>query len=176
MANNCEESPAQSWQRHTWDGLVSSCLLRFNRIWFYRLCWIFLLHQKHHLRAERYIMWIKKCLLWEKCVRCFASGRYHPAFKAFISRCSLKLKVFLFWAWKKWSLNVNTPTQIQQKKNTKNYQMVLREVNFGQQWELESDVMSSYRNTVKITAAIPPRYWIMLLPEQMSQLSVSRSI
>lgn len=116
MANNCEESPAQSWQRHTWDGLVSSCLLRFNRIWFYRLCWIFLLHQKHHLRAERYIMWIKKCLLWEKCVRCFASGRYHPAFKAFISRCSLKLKVFLFWAWKKWSLNVNTPTQIQKKK------------------------------------------------------------
>lgn len=62
------------------------------------------------------------------------------------------------------------------KKNTKNYQMVLWEVNFGQQWELESDVMSSYRNTVKITAAIPPRYWIMLLPEQMSQLSVSRSI
>lgn len=27
--------------------------------------------------------------------------------------------------------------------NTKNYQMDLREVNYCQQWELESDVMSS---------------------------------
>lgn len=96
-----EDIPAQSWHRHTWDGLVSSCLLRFNRIWFYRLCWQFLLHQKRHPRAERYIIWIKKWLLWEKCVRCVAWGRYHPAFKVFISRRTLKLRAHIFLGQKK---------------------------------------------------------------------------
>lgn len=32
VANVLGRELAQSWQRHTWDGLVSSCLLRFNRI------------------------------------------------------------------------------------------------------------------------------------------------
>lgn len=54
--------------------------------------------------------------------------------------------------------------------NTKNYQMVLWELNYCQQWELESDVMSSGVNTAKITVAIPPRYWI-ITSKKMSQLS-----
>lgn len=109
-----KKSLAQSWQRHAWDGLVSSCLLRFNRIWFCRLCWQFLLLRTQHLKAERYRIWIKKGLLSEKCVPRIWRG-YYPAVKVFISKCILKQKVCIFLGLPKNDIHVNMQIQINNK-------------------------------------------------------------